>query len=332
MDIGRDAAHVVVNGRQHWNRLLSHIYAGENLCGFRNTRQLLMQHLGTQMLKVQEDMVTFRTDTTTFADFDSHSATHHIARGQVLGTWRIAFHECFALRIAENATFTTCTFSDQATRTVDTSRMELHELHILHRQAGTQYHAATITCTGMCRSTGEIGSTITTGGQHNHMGTETMNRSCRHVDCNHATAFAIFHDQINSKILNEELSFMLECLLIESVQHGMAGTISRRTGTLCSRACSVLSSHAAERALVNLAFFSTRKRQAVMLQFQNCRRGFFTHEFDGVLVTQPVGTLDGVIHVPAPVILPHIAKRSRNSTLCGNRMATGRKYLGHTGN
>ena len=30
--------------------------------------------------------------------------------------------------------------------------------------------------------------------------------------------------------------------------------------------------------------------------------------FDGVLVAQPVRSLDGVVHVPAPVVLAHIAQ------------------------
>ena len=239
------------------------------------------------MLKVQEDMVTFRTDTTTFADFDSHGATHHIARGQVLGTWRIAFHECFALRIAENATFTTCTFSDQATRTVDTSRMELHELHILHRQAGTQYHAATITCTGMCRSTGEIGSTITTGGQHNHMGTETMNRSCRHVDCNHATAFAIFHDQIDGEIFDEEFGRIAQGLTIQRMQNRMAGAVGGSTGAL-GNALAEIGGHAAERTLINFAFFGARERHTPMFQLVNGSRCIAAQIFNRILIAQPV--------------------------------------------
>ena len=52
-----------------------------------------------------------------------------------------------------------------------------------------------------------------------------------------------------------------------------------------------------------------------MLQLVDRFRRVAAHIFDGVLVAEPVGTLDGVVHVPAPVVLAHIAKRGGDAAL-----------------
>jgi hypothetical protein len=54
----------------------------------------------------------------------------------------------------------------------------------------------------------------------------------------------------------------------------------------------------------------------------------FAHEFDRVLVAEPVGTLDGIVHVPRPVILLGIAERGSHTTLRRNRVRTRREDLG----
>ena len=53
--------------------------------------------------------------------------------------------------------------------------------------------------------------------------------------------------------------------------------------------------------------------------------------FDGVLVAEPIGALDGVVHVPAPIVLAHIAERGRNAALSRHGMAAGRKDFGDAG-
>src|SRR5690606_15683616 len=45
------------------------------------------------------------------------------------------------------------------------------------------------------------------------------------------------------------------------------------------------------------------------------------HKGNGVLIAQPVGTADGVIHMPLPAVAPTVAKCSINAALCGYGMA-----------
>ena len=51
----------------------------------------------------------------------------------------------------------------------------------------------------------------------------------------------------------------------------------------------------------------------------------------GVHVAQPVRPLDGVVHMPLPVIRPHIAQGRRDPPLRRHGMRAGRKHLGHAG-
>ena len=65
-----------------------------------------------------------------------------------------------------------------------------------------------------------------------------------------------------------------------------------------------------------------------MLQLENRFRAGFTHIFDRVLVADIVGTLDGIVHVPFPVIFMGVAERNGNATLSGYGMRTGRENFG----
>src|SRR5258707_12809845 len=68
----------------------------------------------------------------------------------------------------------------------------------------------------------------------------------------------------------------------------------------------------AERTLINRAILGARERNAEMLQFQHRGYRLAAHIFDRILVAEPVGALDRVVHVKAPIVaVAHIAERSR---------------------
>jgi len=52
---------------------------------------------------------------------------------------------------------------------------------------------------------------------------------------------------------------------------------------------------------------------------------------DSVLVTEPVGALDGIVHVPPPVVLVHVTESSVDSALGGDRVTPSGEELGDTG-
>src|SRR3546814_14465676 len=89
----------------------------------------------------------------------------------------------------------------------------------------------------------------------------------------------------------------------------MTGTVGSGAGALRRLAFTVLRRHATKRTLINLAFRGARERHTVMFKLDDRGDGFTGHVLDRILVTEPVGTLDGVVHVPQPMVLGHIAER-----------------------
>jgi len=210
--------------------------------------------------------------------------------------------------------------------------MELHELHVLQRQAGTQNHGVAVARAGVRRGAGEVGAAIAAGGEDGLVGAEPMECAVfkRHGDDAAAGAFRIHH-QIEREILDEELSGVAERLAVKSMQHGVAGAVGGGAGALGGRTFAELGGHAAERALVDPAILGARERKAVMFQFVDGGGGMPAQVFDRVLVAEPVGPLDGVVHVPAPVVGAHVAERGGHPALSGHGMRASRKHLRHAG-
>src|SRR5262249_52475725 len=118
---------------------------------------------------------------------------------------------------------------------------------------------------------------------------------------------------------------MSERLAIHRVQHGVTSAVGSGACTLRS-ALAEMRGHAAEGPLIDFSIlFAPREGQTPVLELINGGGRITTKIFDSILVTEPIGALDGVVHVPAPVILSHVAQRGCDSTLGGNRMRAGRK-------
>ena len=77
--VAGDAAHVVVHRRQHRDRLLRDIDAGEDARRLGDARQTLVDDLGPEMLEVQMDVVLLGADAAAFADLHRHRAAHDVA-------------------------------------------------------------------------------------------------------------------------------------------------------------------------------------------------------------------------------------------------------------
>ena len=68
-----------------------------------------------------------------------------------------------------------------------------------------------------------------------------------------------------------------------------------------------------------------------MLEFVDGVRRVAAQIFDGVLIAEPVRPLDGVVHVPAPIVLAHIAERGGDAALRRHGVGAGRKHFGDAG-
>ena len=200
------------------------------------------------------------------------------------------------------------------------------------RQAGAQHHGVAVAGLGMRAGAGGIGAAIAAGGDDGHLRREAMDRAVVEIDGDDAAAAAVLvHDQVDGEIFDEEFGRMAQRLAVHGVQHGVAGAVGGGAGALRG-AFAVMRGHAAERALIDLAvFLAARERQAPVFQLVDRFRRVAAHIFDGVLVAEPVRALDGVVHVPAPVVLAHIAERRGDAALRRHRMRAGREHLGDAG-
>mmetsp|Transcript_23235 Transcript_23235/g.38497 ORF Transcript_23235/g.38497 Transcript_23235/m.38497 type:complete len:271 (+) Transcript_23235:1361-2173(+) len=159
-----------------------------------------------------------------------------------------------------------------------------------------------------------------------------VNSSVFHVQRHDTNAFSIIvHHEVHGKVFNEVGGVERKTATIQGVKHGMTGAVCSSTAAVSLRALAVIQTLTTESALVNLAVFSTRERQSKLFKFQNCFRGFTTHVMDSILVAKPIRSLDGIVHVPSPVILAHISERSIDSTLCSNSMGSSGEQLGDAG-
>src|ERR1700675_259516 len=120
---------------------------------------------------------------------------------------------------------------------------------------------------------------------------------------------------------------MLEALLEERVQDRVASALRGGAGPVRHVALGIIRCVSAKLPLVDLAVLSTAERYAEMFEFDDGRDRLTAHIFDRVLIAEPVGAPDRIEHVPAPIVIFHVAERSADAALRGNGMPSGRENL-----
>src|SRR5262249_36180326 len=110
-----------------------------------------------------------------------------------------------------------------------------------------------------------------------------------------------------------------------------AGAVGRGRRALGRRAITVFGGHATEGALIDAPVLGAAEGHAVVLELVDRLRRVAAQIFNGVLIAQPIGPLDGVVHVPAPIVRTHVAERGCDAALSGNRVRAGRKHLANAG-
>jgi hypothetical protein len=132
--------------------------------------------------------------------------------------------------------------------------VELHELHVLQRQAGAQHHGVAVAGAGVRRRAGEVRASVAARRQDRFLGAETMDGAVVERQREDAAAGAVLvHQQVEREILDEELRLAAQRLTVQRMQHGVAGTVGGSARALCRWAFAELGGHAAERALIDLA-------------------------------------------------------------------------------
>mmetsp|Transcript_157687 Transcript_157687/g.505719 ORF Transcript_157687/g.505719 Transcript_157687/m.505719 type:complete len:246 (-) Transcript_157687:2-739(-) len=164
------------------------------------------------------------------------------------------------------------------------------------------------------------------------MGAEAVDGAVLHAHRDATQALAVIaHDEIHGEVLHEEQTVELQSHAVERVEDGMASAVCRSRATVCLTTLAELQALAAEGALVDLALRGARERQAEGFELQDDLGRQAAHVLDGVLVAQPVRSLDGVVGVPAPVVLRHVGQCAVDAALGGHCVGACGKDLGDAG-
>jgi len=305
--LGGDTTHVVVNGGEHRNGLLGNIDTSEDGGGLRDTGQTLVEDLGGQVRELEVNVVLIRTDTTALADLHGHGSGDNVTRGKILGSGCVTLHEALTLTVEKVSTLATRALGDQAASAVNTSGVELNELHVLVGKTSTSDHSHTVTSASVGRSAREVSTAVSTSGENGVVRTEAVEGTVLLVVGNDTLALAVLHDQVNGEELDEVVGVVPERLAVESVKKSVSGTVGGGAAAVCLTTLAVVLALTTESTLVDFALVGSREWAAVVLELNDRCGRLSGHVVNSVLVTQPIGALDRVVHVPPPVVFVHVS-------------------------
>ena len=134
MQVGRDAAHRVVGGGLDRHRLGERLDALVDAGEVGDVGQLLLDDLAPQVADVEVDVV-LAVDPAARADLLVDRPADHVARRQLHERRGVALHEPLALAVEEDAALAARRLGEQDADADDAGRVELVELHVLHRDA-----------------------------------------------------------------------------------------------------------------------------------------------------------------------------------------------------
>ncbi len=205
--------------------------------------------------------------------------------------------------------------------------MELPELHVLERDAGARRHAESVA--GVDEGVGGrvVDAPAPARGEEHRARVEDHHLARFHLERGHADHGALgIADEVKRHPLDEELRLRVDVALIQRVQHRVAGAV-RGTRAPLHRLLAEVRRVPAEGALVDGAVLVAVEGHAHVLELDHELRGSAAHELDRVLVAEVVGALDGVVHVPEPVVFAHVAERGADAPLRRHGVRARREHL-----
>ena len=124
-------------------------------------------------------------------------------------------------------------------------------------------HATTISCASMSRSARKVSSSITTCCNNSLESFHSVKGAISHVVGHDSSTLSVFHDQIKSKILNEENAVISKSSSEQSMKHAMSSSISYSTASISLTTFSKLLRLSSESSLIDLSFFCSRERHSI---------------------------------------------------------------------
>mmetsp|Transcript_14923 Transcript_14923/g.28470 ORF Transcript_14923/g.28470 Transcript_14923/m.28470 type:complete len:393 (-) Transcript_14923:204-1382(-) len=317
---------------QDRNRLLRHIHSRKNSSRLANARQPLLQKIRWQMIQMQINMILLGSHSPPLPNLHGHGPRHDVSTGQVLGAGGIPLHEPLPLRIPQDASLSATPLRDEAPSAVNPRGVELHELGVLVGQPRPHGHGVPVPGARVGRRAGEVGAAVPPRRQDGVLGEDAVQGAVLHVEGHGPDALSVVrHEEVHGEVLDEVGGVEGQAAAVEGVQHGVAGAIGGAGAAVGLAPLAVLQALPAEGPLVDLPLLGPAEGQAELLQLQDGLGRLPAHVVNGVLVAQPVAALDGVVHVPPPVVGAHVAQRGVDAPLGGDGVRAGGEEFGEAG-
>lgn len=203
--------------------------------------------------------------------------------------------------VSENTTFSTATLSHEASSSIDSSRMELHELGVFDSESSAGNHTTTITSAGVSGGATLVGSSVSTGGQNSLVSAHSVDSSISHVVSHNSGNISVgVLDQVHSEVLDEEDGIVTKSTSHEGVKHRVTSSISDAAASVGLSTFTKVLRLSSESSLVDLTFSGATERHTVRFELTHSDGSFSGHVLDGVLISKPISTLNGVIEMPFP--------------------------------
>lgn len=145
-----------------------------------------------------------------------------------------------------------------------------------------------------------------------------MDGSVLEVHGDDTNAGSILHNEIESEVLNKVVAIVLEGGSVESVEKRMSSSVSDTAGSVSLSSASEVVGLSSESSLVDLSVSGTGEWHSVVLELNDGSLGLSGHVVDGILVSEPIGSLDGIVEMPPPVVGVHVSERSVDTSLGGD--------------
>ena len=155
-----------------------------------------------------------------------------------------------------------------------------------------------------------------------------MDGSVGHIHTHNSAALSVFHDEVESEVLDKENAFVAKSSSKESMEHRVASSVSHSAAAIGLSPGTEVLALPSKGSLVDLSLLGSGEGHSVGFQLQDSIRSFLGHVVDSVLISEPVRALNCVIEVPSPVVLVHVSQGSIDSSLSSNGMGAGREQLG----
>src|SRR5690606_29025474 len=116
--------------------------------------------------------VVLPVDAPALADLLVDALRDHVARGEVLDRRRVALHEALALGVPEDAALAAGALCDEDAEAVEPRGVELHELHVLERDARAEGDGEAVAGAGVGVRGRLVGAAVAAGGEADGLGVE----------------------------------------------------------------------------------------------------------------------------------------------------------------